>query len=159
MHGLLKYILPKLHAEPDGNGPTHSAKYRKSGLTAYQAEEIKGKVKLAFEQDKIYRQNDIGLMQLSEYISHDRYKVSEVLNCYFAMNFYALLNHYRIEEAKMLLLSKPFMSVKSVMYEVGFNSKNSFYTAFRKNTGLSPNDYRSMWAYMDPVQASSLQLQ
>ena len=42
-----------------------------------------------------------------------------------------------------LLASEPHLSVKAIMYEVGFNSKNSFYTAFKKNTGVSPNDFRS----------------
>ena len=122
-------------------------KYKKSGLTLEQAVAIKNSIETAFEKDKIYRQNDIGLVELSNHIGFDRYKVSEVINKYYAMNFYALLNLYRINEAKELLVSKPFSSVKSVMYEVGFNSKNSFYKAFKKDTGLSPNDFRNLWAY------------
>ncbi|MEX0363451.1 MAG: helix-turn-helix domain-containing protein, partial [Allomuricauda sp.] len=47
-------------------------------------------------------------------------------------------------EAKDLLLNHPFLSVKAVMYEVGFNSKTSFYSAFKKETGVSPNDFRSL---------------
>lgn len=132
-------------------------KYKKSGLTTEQAIAIKERIEMAFEQDKIYRQNDMGLVELAEYINFDRYKVSEVINKYFSKNFYALLNYYRIKEAKELLVTRPFSSVKSVMYEVGFNSKNSFYNAFKKDTGLSPNDFRSIWAYDERTENQQLQ--
>ena len=102
---------------------------------------------MALENDKLYRNNALGLNDLSQHIEEDRYKVSQVLNEYLQKNFYALLNHYRIMEAKELLLEQPFLSVKAVMYEVGFNSKTSFYTAFKKETGLNPNDYRGMESY------------
>ena len=101
----------------------------------------------ALKIDKLYRNNVLGLNELSQHIKEDRYKVSQVLNEYLQKNFYGLLNHYRICEAKDLLLVQPSLSVKAIMYEVGFNSKTSFYSAFKKETGLSPNDYRSMEAY------------
>ncbi len=119
-------------------------KYVKSGLTQKEAIEIKKKILLAFEEDKLFKDSTIGLNALSKHIEKDRYKVSQVLNEYLQRNFYSLLNHYRIQEARELLLSHPMLSVKSVMYEVGFNSKTSFYGAFKKETGLSPNDYRNL---------------
>ena len=123
------------------------SKYEKSGLTQEQAIEIKEKIKCAFEDDKIYKDNHVGLNALSQHIDRDRYKVSQVINEYLTQNFYSLLNHYRIREAKDLLASDSKISVKSVMYEVGFNSKTSFYSAFKKETGLSPNDFRDLVRY------------
>ncbi len=122
-------------------------KYEKSGLTMEEALRIKDKVEIALRIDKLYRNSTLGLNDLSYHIQEDRYKVSQVLNEYLQKNFYGLLNHYRIEEAKELLLAQPFLSVKAVMYEVGFNSKTSFYSAFKKETGLRPSDYRGMEAY------------
>lgn len=153
MKQLVKVLVQKYFNENVAKeDTTESEKYRKSGLTLEQAVIIKDRIEYAFRVDRLYRQNDLGLVELSNHIEFDRYKVSEVINKYFSMNFYALLNHYRIQEAKELLVSRPFSSVKAVMYEVGFNSKNSFYNAFKKDTGLSPNDYRSMWAYEDHVK-------
>ena len=145
MKRLLKQIVFKYIGEekrtPD---PLNShEKYKKSGLTEPEAFYIREKIKKAFEEDKIYRNNTICLDELSEHIQDNRYKVSQVINMYFSKNFYSFLNDYRIEEAKHLLVSDPTLSVKAIMYEVGFNSKNSFYSAFKKITGLSPNDYRS----------------
>jgi len=153
MKVFLKQILSKYAPDEvalaENGGEVHE-KYRKSGLTEVQADNIKRSIQHAFEVDKIYRQNELNLLQLANHIHQDRYKISEVINKCYAMNFYALLNHYRIGEAKTLLVSSPFLSVKSVMYEVGFNSKNSFYNAFKKCTGLSPNDYRLMAMYQQP---------
>ena len=119
-------------------------KYVKSGLTQKEAVEIKKKILLAFEEDKLFKDSTISLNELSRHVEKDRYKVSQVLNEYLQQSFYSLLNRYRIQEAQELLLTNPLLSVKAVMYEVAFNSKTSFYGAFKKETGLSPNDYRNL---------------
>ena len=148
MKRLLKQIVSRyLGEEVNSKVPDRlQKKYEKSGLTHDQAILIKSKIRKAFDEDKIYRNNAIGLDDLAEHIQHNRYKVSQVINTYFAKNFYTFLNEYRIKEAMDLLASDPHLSVKAIMYEVGFNSKNSFYTAFKKITGLSPNDFRTIEA-------------
>ena len=59
-------------------------------------------------------------------------------------NFYDLINGYRVEEAKRLLLDSKNMNytILSVGFEAGFNSKTTFNTVFKKFTGLAPTDYR-----------------
>lgn len=144
MKDIFQIFLPNrnIRFSEDENGSAQ--KYEKSGLTIEQALRIKEKVEMALKVDKLYRNNALGLNDLSYYIEEDRYKVSQVLNEHFEKNFYSLLNHYRIREAKDLLLEQSSLSVKAIMYEVGFNSKTSFYSAFKKETGVTPNDYRSI---------------
>lgn len=158
MKQLFKHLMARYREEDDSGKTVESTqeKYRKSGLTPEQALIIKHKIDQALQQDKLYRNNEIGLGELAEYIQRDRYKVSEVINTYYSKNFYALLNSYRINEAKHLLISNPLLSVKAIMYEVGFNSKNSFYLAFKRDTGLSPNDFRTTesFNYHSPQLAS-----
>ena len=145
MKRLLKQFVSRYLGEenPEMVPKKNQKKYEKSGLTREQAVYIRSEIKKAFDIDKIYRNNNIGLDDLAEHIQQNRYKVSQVINTYFSKNFYTFLNDYRIKEAMYLLASEPHLSVKAIMYEVGFNSKNSFYTAFKKNTGVSPNDFRS----------------
>ena len=147
MRTILKQWFSGNKRQPDLQQGALSTKYAKSGLTQQEASEIKRQIRIAFESDKLFKDNSIGLNDLSHHIAQDRYKVSQVLNEYLNQNFYSILNHYRVSEAKELLLSHPHMSVKVVMYEVGFNSKASFYSAFKKETGLSPNDYRNLVLY------------
>lgn len=153
----LKQIMARYLGHNQTQLPMEEApiKYKKSGLTEAQALTIKNKIDAALDNDKLYRNNEIGLGQLANYIQEDRYKVSEVINTYYSKNFYSLLNSYRINEAKDLLLSNPLLSVKAVMYEVGFNSKNSFYMAFKRDTGVSPNDFRAMSSFGYQPQLAS----
>lgn len=56
------------------------------------------------------------------------------------VNFTATVNTLRIEKAK-LMLAMGNRKVNEIAYEVGFSSPQGFYSAFKKQTGLSPTDY------------------
>jgi len=58
-------------------------------------------------------------------------------------SFWDYVNRFRVEEARDLLENNPDVSIISVCFKVGFNSKSSFNTAFKKMTGMTPTEYRS----------------
>ena len=60
--------------------------------------------------------------------------LSQVLNKTEYRNLTAIINYYRIEEAKRLLGNPEFKnySLVSVGLEVGFNSKSTFYNTFKR---------------------------
>lgn len=71
-------------------------------------------------------------------------ELSLLLNNSFQQNFYDFLNLYRIEKAKELLkdpINKK-LTILEILYSVGFNSKSSFNTSFKKLSGLTPTQYR-----------------
>ncbi|WP_164118697.1 helix-turn-helix domain-containing protein, partial [Sphingorhabdus sp. Alg239-R122] len=59
-----------------------------------------------------------------------------------SFSFFDFVNGYRVSAAQDILLSSPDMTVLEILYAVGFNSKSSFNTAFRKHTGSTPTQYR-----------------
>lgn len=69
-------------------------------------------------------------------------ELSFLLNRYLNENFNEYINRFRIEKAKELLIQYPNRTVQEIMYDSGFNSKAVFYAAFKKQTNLSPGDYR-----------------
>ena len=56
--------------------------------------------------------------------------------------FFDYINEYRINDAKTLLKEQTDLTVLEILYKIGFNSKSSFYTAFKKETQQTPTKYR-----------------
>ena len=70
--------------------------------------------------------------------------LSLLINHKLDQHFYDFVNSYRIENAMAILkdVTKSKVTVLEILYEVGFNSKSSFNTAFKKHTGMTPTAYR-----------------
>lgn len=71
-------------------------------------------------------------------------ELSILINHHLKKHFFDFVNEYRIEKAMELLTDpeRKEYTVLEILYEVGFNSKSSFNTAFKKYTGLTPTEYR-----------------
>ena len=70
--------------------------------------------------------------------------------CYLEKNknFFDYINSYRVAEAKEKIAKEPAQTLLQIAYAVGFNSKNSFNSAFKKHVGMTPSAYRkkaSVW--------------
>lgn len=70
--------------------------------------------------------------------------LSLLINHQIGQHFYDFVNTYRIEHAMSMLKddTKSKVTILEILYEVGFNSKSSFNTAFKKHTGNTPTSYR-----------------
>ncbi|MEP6928853.1 MAG: helix-turn-helix domain-containing protein [Flavobacterium sp.] len=77
--------------------------------------------------------------------------LSLLINHRLEQHFYDFVNNYRIENAMDILKdeTKTKVTILEILYEVGFNSKSSFNTAFKKHTGYTPTDYRKRILYSD----------
>lgn len=69
------------------------------------------------------------------------HRISEIINSEFEKNFNEWVNEYRINEAKSHLRNSE-LSIKEICYEVGFNSKSVFNSAFRRQMKMTPSQYR-----------------
>jgi len=59
------------------------------------------------------------------------------------MNFFNLINKFRIEEAREILRNdiNKNLNIIDVAYDVGFNNKVTFNKAFKEETSLTPTQY------------------
>lgn len=92
--------------------------------------------------EKLYTQYDLRLDTIAGRLYVSRKKISQLINEKFEMNFFEYINTMRIEEAKRMLETEHDLSIKEIMYNVGFNNKVSFYKAFKNKTGLTPTDFK-----------------
>jgi len=71
------------------------------------------------------------------------YILSGVINRVFKTNFNDFLNGYRVEYAKTLIEKGEgkLLTLEALSERCGFNNRNSFTTAFKKQTGSTPSAY------------------
>lgn len=118
--------------------------YSSSRLSADDAQVLLADLITHLEQHRYYLKEDYKIGQLSIETNISSHHISELLNKYYKKSFSDVINGYRIEEAKKLLVSKNYRhkKVSSVGFDVGFKSPSTFYTWFKKITGTSPANYQ-----------------
>lgn len=94
------------------------------------------------DAEKPYLKSNITLDTLSEMLDVPARELTALLNGHFKMNYYEFINNYRIKEAKEILKMHKDQTISDVYLAVGFNSKSVFNTFFKKNTGMTPSEYR-----------------
>lgn len=90
-----------------------------------------------------YLEPDLNLERLADMAAMTPREVSELVNQSAGMHFFDFVNSYRIKHARKLLQDYPERTVLQILHESGFNSKSSFNTAFKKQTGLTPSAFRA----------------
>lgn len=94
------------------------------------------------EKEKVYRNNELRLSDLARELDMSTHHLSQIINEEKQQNFFDLVNGYRVQEAKEKIVKDKSRTLLEIAYEVGFNSKNSFNSAFKKLVGLTPSAYR-----------------
>jgi AraC-like DNA-binding protein len=89
----------------------------------------------------LFQDNELSLAKLSQASGLNVHLASKAINECSGGNFYDWVNLYRVEKAKSILLESD-IQVSRVCFDVGFNSKSTFYAAFKKVTGQTPGAYR-----------------
>ena len=86
----------------------------------------------------------ITIQNISDDIEIPVRDLSLLINHKLGQHFFDFINTYRIENAMTILkdITKREETILEILYEVGFNSKSSFNTAFKKHTGTTPTLYR-----------------
>lgn len=95
------------------------------------------------EEKQPYLDPEITISKLGEILNVRAELLSKVLNSQLNQNFFDFINKYRVDEFKNQCISKAnsHLSIMGIAYNCGFNSKASFYRAFKKFEGLSPSAY------------------
>ncbi|WP_346881116.1 helix-turn-helix domain-containing protein [uncultured Algibacter sp.] len=101
-------------------------------------------IKSYMAKEEPFLDPSLTVKSLSEKISIPHRDLSILINQELGQHFFDFINSYRIEKAMSLLKnpSKKKHTILEILYEVGFNSKSSFNTAFKKHTGKTPTVYR-----------------
>jgi len=102
------------------------------------------RLKNVMEREELYRNPELTLESLAENLKVSSGYLSQIINKTTGDNFSRFLNQYRVEDVKKMLLDSEFnkYSLVAIGYEAGFNSKSTYYSAFKKMTSLTPKEYQ-----------------
>ena len=108
------------------------------------ADELYDKIINIVVVQKKYRDPDYSAKMLAKELETNTRYLSAVINSRFGMNYSCLLNEYRIREALHLLTDKRYAAknIEDISTMVGFANRQSFYAAFYRIVGETPNGYR-----------------
>lgn len=90
-----------------------------------------------------YLRKDFKLMDVNEIIPLNRTYLSRIFNEGMGDTFSQVVQGYRVEKAKSLLLQHPDISIESVANLSGFSAQTTFYFVFQKQVGMTPKQFRN----------------
>lgn len=126
------------------SGIVTAPKYSQTNLDISAYEEYKNHLTLFMEKEKPFLVPDLNLDNLAEKLKVPSKHLSQTINFCFKQNFNNYINQYRVNEAKRLMETdkngkKTFFEI---LLDAGFNSKSVFNESFKKQTGITPKEFR-----------------
>ena len=100
-----------------------------------------------FNDQKIYLNSKLTIMDLALTIGTNRTYLSSLINLHYGQNFCSVVNNYRIEEVERLIRKKPKYSYEVLAESCGFGSINSFKRSVAAKTGLSVAEWKKQVLY------------
>lgn len=130
---------------PDQNEPPSVLECSKDGLEAEWIDDIYSSLIEYMSKEQPYLDPEISLGSLADDMGIGVHKLSLSINTKSGNNFFNFINGFRVEEAKRLLAeaNEKSYNVEDVAYLSGFNSRASFYNAFKRHQKQTPTEYIS----------------
>ncbi|MCP3928561.1 MAG: AraC family transcriptional regulator [Bacteroidetes bacterium] len=102
------------------------------------------KIQQHMETHEPYLDPSLSVHQLAKQLNMSVRELSILFNHKLDRHFFDFVNEYRINKAMEILRDpkKKDMTILEILYQVGFNSKSSFNTIFKKRTGETPTEFR-----------------
>lgn len=145
-----RQLQDKEPLHPDDIGDNQSdadVKYKGSHLSDEDKQQLLARIQEVMDTNQEIFTPDFTLERLATLLG-SRYKyVSQVINEHYQQNFNNFLNSYRIKEAcKRMgdIENYSNYTIEAISESVGFKSRSTFVSSFKRITGLTPSQYQRM---------------
>jgi len=107
--------------------------------------ELGNRLKDYMEEIRPYLSKSFNLSEAARFLNVPQHHLTLCIREIFDDNFSGFRNSYRIRHAQSILKdpSNANKTIDAIADETGFSSRTSFYKAFDRITGISPNEYRA----------------
>lgn len=117
-------------------------RYQKTRLLGLDVAGVVHELERLMQEEKAFSDEDLTLASLASELEIKPHQLSQILNERLQKSFSAYVNHYRVLEARALILKEPDRSLLSICHAAGFNSKSAFNRAFRQASGETPQQFK-----------------
>ena len=118
------------------------ASNERNRLSGPQKIELMADLDAMMKTNKLYLQNDLKLAHLSAQLDIPEHIISLTIKEHTSKSFRDYINSFRVLKAKEILQkSYGLYTIEAIASQAGFNSRASFYNAFKKQTNKTPKAY------------------
>jgi AraC-like DNA-binding protein len=146
LSGVIYFIAYKLAFNAEVISPDFAQKYQTYlQINGDEMEKHLLKLDELMKENKVFTNPDLRLATLAEHLNLSSHLVSKLINEKFGKSFTDYVNEYRVKEFQDRINDPKFsaLTIYGIALEVGFNSKSSFNTVFKKITGKTPSEYKA----------------
>lgn len=111
-------------------------------------EKLADSLKQYMEADQPWLQSDLSLGDLASPLNISKSELTSVLNNHLGVNFFSYVNQYRLKSVIQKLEDPKYdhLTILSIAFDCGFNSKSTFNGLFKQHTGITPSEFRKRQA-------------
>ncbi|ATQ75202.1 AraC family transcriptional regulator [Massilia violaceinigra] len=124
--------------------PEPAPRYANKRLSEPDRASFLDALKRCMEVDQVYRNGELTLDELAALLAMTPHELSQLINDACGVNLQEYLNRYRVDALKLALHApdQASVSILDLALACGFNSKTTLNRAFKKQTGLTPSEFR-----------------
>ncbi len=135
---------PAIADSADSSGAA-DVKYKSSHLSDEDKQQLLSSIQQVMDNSDEIFSPEFSLERLAMLSESKSKYVSQVINEYYEQNFNNFLNSYRIKEAcKRMgdIANYGNYTIEAISESVGFKSRSTFVSSFKRITGLTPSQYQ-----------------
>jgi len=119
-------------------------KEKKQTLPDIKSKEIFSKIIDIVEKEELYKNPELSIYHIAKKLNINKTYLSYSINNETNDNFSTFINKFRIKEAKKLLENEEYdyLTIEAIASNVGFHSRSSINSWFKKLTNKTPSQYK-----------------
>lgn len=121
----------------------HVDKYKSCNMTDDDCKKLLEQLTSVMTEEKLFVNPKLKISDLAGKMGVPSYKLSYLFNQHMQCSFYDYINDFRVLEFKKLIEKGEHKaySINALTEKCGFTSRSTFFRYFKKNTGMTPNEY------------------
>ncbi|MGU3374063.1 helix-turn-helix domain-containing protein [Chryseobacterium sp. M5A1_1a] len=127
-----------------------AARYSNKKISDEQADNFVSRLDRLMNTEELYKNPDLKLNNLAVRMNISTHQLSQLLNDNLGKSFSTYINEYRINEACEKIENGSYLKIEEIGYEVGFNSKSTFFSTFKKLKNTTPFLYKQTQMPSEP---------